>query len=117
MFLRPISFPTHGALELAAGLAVGIVPVAIGVPPAGIIAAVFLGATMIGLALGASAPSGSARVPIRAHASYDKLLAGLLLATAIGAGIAGNPGAFAFFAAAAAGYTLLIVATRYTAPA
>ena len=106
----------HGALELAAGLVVAIVPVAIGVPPAGIVAAVFLGATMIGLALGASAP-GSVGVPVRAHASYDKLLAGLLLAIAIGAGISGYPGALAFFAAAAAGYTLLIVATRYTAPA
>ena len=117
MFLRAISFSTHGALELAVGLAVGIVPLAIGVPPAALIASVFASVTMIGLALGASAPAGSARIPIGAHAGYDKLLAGLLLATAIGAGIAGNPGALAFFAAAAAAYALLITATRYTAPA
>jgi hypothetical protein len=106
----------HGALELAIGLAVGIVPVAIGFPPGGIVAGLVLGVTMIGLALGASAPRGSAGLPVRAHASYDKLLAGLLLATGIGAGITGNPGALAFFAVAAAGYALLITATRYTAP-
>lgn len=105
----------HGAVELAAGLAVGIAPVAIGFPPGGIVAAVFLGATMVGLALATTAPAGSGAVPIRTHATYDKLLAGLLLATGIGAGIAGNPGALAFFTVAAAGYALLIAATRYTA--
>jgi hypothetical protein len=70
---------------------------------------------MVGLALGASAPRGAATLPVTAHAAYDKVIAGLLLLAAIGAGVAGSGPALAFFAAAAAIYVGLIAATRYTA--
>lgn len=115
MVLRAISLPTHGALELVAGLAVAIVPIVLGVGAAGAIFAVFLGVVMIGMALGAAAPGGTAAVPVTAHAVYDRLLAGALLATGVGAGIAGNLEALAFFAAAAVLYGALIAVTRYTA--
>lgn len=117
MLLRTIPLPTHGALELAAGLAVGIVPIFLGFSPAGILAAVFVGAIMVGLALAASAPGGVAALPVAAHASFDKLLAAALGATAVGAAIAGNVPALAFFAAAALLYAGLVSATRYTARA
>jgi|GEM_PF-2670903 len=117
MLLQAISLPTHGALELAAGLAVGIAPIALGFGPGGVLAAVFLGAMMVGLALAASAPGGVAALPVASHATYDKLLVAALGATALGAGIAGNLPALAFFAAAAVIYAGLVAATRYTARA
>lgn len=117
MLLRAISLPTHGALELAAGLAVGIVPIALGFSPAGILASVFLGAIMVGLALAASAPGGFAALPVASHATFDKFLVAALGATALGAGIAGNAQALVFFAAAALLYAGLVAATRYTARA
>ena len=115
MLLRAISLPTHGALELAAGLAVAVTPIALGFSPAGIVAAVFLGVIMVGLALGASAPSGTPTLPVRVHATYDKFLAAALVATGVGAAIAGNVELFAFFAAAGVIYAGLIAVTRYTA--
>jgi hypothetical protein len=115
MLLRAISLPTHGALELAAGLTVAIGPIALGLSPAGVVASVFVGAVMIGLALAASAPRGADALAVAAHATYDKLLVALLAATAAGAAIAGSVPAMAFFAGAAALYALLVTATRYTA--
>lgn len=115
MLLRAISLPTHGALELAAGLAVAVTPLALGFSPAAIVVGVFLGAIMIGLGLGASAPGGTPKLPVRAHAAYDKLLAAALVATGIGAAIAGSVELFAFFALAGLVYAGLIAATRYAA--
>ena len=104
----------HGALELVTGLAVAIVPLALGMGAAGAMFAIFLGVLMVGLALGAAAPGGTAAVPVTAHAMYDRLLAAALLATGVGAGIAGNVEALAFFAAAAVAYGALIAVTRYS---
>ena len=53
-------------------------------------------------------------MPVTAHAMYDRLLAAALLATGVGAGIAGNVEALAFFAAAAVTYGALIAVTRYS---
>ncbi len=114
MLLRAIPLPVHGALELAAGLAVAIVPIALGFAPAGVVVAVSLGVIMVGLALAASAPRGASALPIRAHATYDRLLAAALLAFALGAAIAGNLQALVFFAVAGLGYAGLVAATRYT---
>ncbi len=116
MLLRAIPLPVNGALKLAGGLAVAIVPIALGFGVVGVILAVFLGAVIVGLALGASAPGGLEAVPVSAQAAYDKLLAAALAATALGAGIAGSLEAFAFFGLAAAGYAALIGFARYTAP-
>ena len=114
MLLRAISLPTHGALELTAGLAVAVTPLAFGFSPAGIVAAVFLGAVMVGLALGASAPTGTPTLPVQVHATYDRLLAAALAVTGVGAAIAGNVQLFAFFAGAGLVYAGLISVTRYT---
>lgn len=115
MLLRAISLPTHGALELAAGLAVAVTPLALDFSPAGIVVAVFLGAVMIGLALGASAPSGTSALPVNAHAAYDRLLAAAMVATGAGAAIVGEFELFAFFAVAGLIYAGLIAVTRYSA--
>ncbi len=115
MLLRAIPLPVNGALKLLGGLIVAIVPIALGIGAAGVIFAVFLGTVMIGLALGASAPGGTDAVPASAQATYDRLLAAALVATAVGAGIAGNLTALVFFGAVAAGYAALIATTRYTA--
>lgn len=115
MLLRAISLPTHGALELAVGLAVATTPLALGFTPAAIVMAVFLGAVMVGLALGASAPRESRTLPVSAHAAYDKAVAGALLAAGIGAAIAGSFELCAFFAGAGLVYAALIAGTRYSA--
>ena len=113
MLLRAIPLSLHGALKLFGGLVVAIVPIALGIGAPGVIFAIFLGTVMIGLALGASAPGGTDAVPASAQASYDRLLAAALLATAVGAGIADNIAALLFFAAVAAAYAALIATTRY----
>jgi hypothetical protein len=113
MLLRAIPLSLNGALKMLGGLAVAIVPIALGIGAPAIIFAIFLGTVMIGLALGASAPGGTDAVPASAQASYDRLLAAALLATGIGAGIAGNLPAFLFFGAVAAAYAALIATTRY----
>ncbi len=117
MLLRVISLPTHGALELAVALAVAIGPIALGLDPAGVLIAVFVGALMAGLAINAGAPRGPGSLPVSAHASYDKLLALALLLIGVAAGLLGYTGALVFFAAASAVHAVLIAATRYTAAA
>lgn len=114
MLLRAISLPAHGALELTAGLAVGILPLALGLGPVAIAVGVFAGAVMVGLALGASVPLGERTLPVAAHAAYDRIIAAALLAVGAGAAIAGNLTALTFFAVAGALYAALIAATRYT---
>lgn len=115
MLLRAISLPTHGALELAVGLAVAVTPLALGFTPAAVVLAVFLGVVMIGLALGASAPREAATLPVGAHAAYDKFLAAALGAAGVGALVAGSVQLFAFFAGAGLVYAALIATTRYSA--
>ena len=114
MLLRAISLPLHGALELTAGLAVGVAPIALGFGPGAVAAAVLLGVTMVGLALAASAPGGVDALPVGAHAAYDRLLAATLLALAVGAGLAGHGAALAFFALAGLAYAALVATTRYS---
>ncbi|HEV2074626.1 MAG TPA: hypothetical protein VGR10_00135, partial [Thermoleophilaceae bacterium] len=118
MLLRAISLPMHGALELVVAMAVGVLPIALGLGPAAIAAGVLLGAVMVGLALGASAPAAASAVPapslpVHAHAAYDKLLAGVLVAIGAGAALAGDSAALVF-AGAGLAYAALIASTRYT---
>jgi hypothetical protein len=116
MLLRVIPLPVHGALELAVGLGVAAAPFALGFGPGGILAGVFLGTTIAGLALGASVADGRDAPSIPAHAAYDRALAVALVAAGALAAVAGDTAATAFFAAAGAVQVALISATRYSAP-
>lgn len=116
MLLRAISLPVHGALELAVGLAVAAAPFALSFGEAGLLAGVFLGMTIAGVALGASLADGRGTVSIAAHAAYDRALATALLGAAVLTAVAGDPAATGSFAAAGAAQIALIAATRYVAP-
>src|SRR5215210_6355133 len=63
---RSISLPTDAALELLLGFALLAGPFALGLEPAGLVAAVSLGVLMVGLAL-----AGPDSLPLSAHQSFD----------------------------------------------
>ncbi len=115
MLLRLISFPVHGALELALGVAVAASPLAFEFGPAGILAAVLIGTTLIGLALGAAAQGPDRRgISITAHATYDRAFAVALVVAAVLMAIAGESAAVACFAVAALAQSALVATTRYS---
>src|SRR3979490_1913575 len=55
---RLISLPAHGALEMLAGLFTMVAPFLFGFTPAGTVAAVVIGALIVGLSLAAASPEG-----------------------------------------------------------
>lgn len=109
--LRPFSLPTHAALEMLAGLALGILPFVLGLSIAAAFVGVITGALVVGLAL----QSIDADLRIGAHLAADQGMAlGLGVAGAVMA-FAGDATAAALFAGAAAAHLLLILTTRYSA--
>jgi len=106
---RTISLPTHSAFELIVGLAVLIGPFPLGFGPAGMVAGVALGAVLIGLALAGSEDS----LPLSAHQAFDLSLVAALAAGGLGLGIAGDPGAGLWLAAAGILELALVVLTRW----
>ena len=109
--LRPVSLPTHAALEMLVGLAIGILPFALGLSLAATFVGVIAGVLVVGLAL----QSIDENLHIAAHLAGDQGLAlGLGAAGAIMAA-AGDAPAAALFAGAAVAQLLLILTTRYSA--
>jgi len=108
---RLISLPLHGALEFVAGLALALTPFALGAGPAGVVAAVAVGALMIGMALSKATES----VPVGAQYGYDWGLTTGLVGGAAVLGIAGQPIAMLVFAVAALVQLTLNLVTRYSA--
>jgi hypothetical protein len=92
---RSISLSLHSALELLGGLALLAGPFLLGAGPAGLVAAVSLGAVIVGLAL-----AGPDALPIGAHQSLDLTLVAALAAGGVGLAISGDP---------AGGLVLLVV--------
>ena len=115
--LRLISLPVHGALEMFVGLATMAAPFLLGFSPAGAIVGVCIGALLVGLALGASAPEGVGRHPVSigAHYAYDFGIAIGFVGAAAVVALAGDRAAAAFFAAAALAQLTLNLTTRYSA--
>jgi SPW repeat len=111
---RLISLPAHGALELLLGLALMASPFVLGFGTAGTLAAVVVGALVVGLALSA-AVSDTEGVDIAAHYAYDVGLALGLLGAGVALAVSGDgPAAFVFVAGAIAQLALNST-TRYTA--
>ena len=113
MLLRSIPFSLHGAFEFVLGAGVAASPLVFDFGPAAILAAVFLGTTMIGLAVGA----GAGGVAIATHAAYDRALAVALVVAAGLMLVASEPAAVACFAAAGLAQVALTATTRYSAHA
>lgn len=110
--LRLISLPTHGALEMSAGLLTMAAPFLLGFGPAGAVVSVVVGVLMVGLALGAV--DSSAPMPVSAHHDFDQGLALGVLGSAGVVGFAGDSGAALFLAAVAVAQLALALTTRYT---
>jgi hypothetical protein len=105
---RTISLPTHAVLELALGLALLIGPFALGLDPAGLVAAVSLGVLVVGLAL-----AGPDSLPLSAHQAFDLTLVAALAGGAVGLGLAGDPPAGLLLAAVGGAELLLVARTRW----
>ena len=113
--LRLISLPLHSALEMLLGLAVGIVPLALGLSAAPAIVGIVAGVLIVGLALQALDTGDGNATPIAAHLAGDQGLALGLALAAVAMVVAGYAIAAAVFAGAAVVHLLLILVTRYTA--
>jgi hypothetical protein len=83
---RTISLPLHSALELVGGLALLAGPFLLGAAPAGMVAAISLGALLVGLAL-----AGPDSLPISAHQAFDLTLVAALGGGGLGLALAGDP--------------------------
>jgi hypothetical protein len=92
---RSLSLPTHSALELLGGLALLAGPFALGAGPAGLVAAICLGAVVVGLAL-----AGPDALPLSTHQAFDLTLVAALAGGGVGLTISGDP---------AGGLVLLVV--------
>jgi hypothetical protein len=107
---RLISLPVHAAFELLAGLALMALPIALGAPVTGTIAAFVAGTIVVGVALGKAVES----VPVGVQHETDWGLVFGLLGGALILGIAGEAIATLVFAGAAAAQLALNVITRYS---
>jgi hypothetical protein len=114
--LRLISLPTHAVLELLGGLALMVAPFLLGFTAAGLVAAVAIGALVVGLAL-STADNDVRGLNIAAHFAFDRGIAIGLLGAALVLGLAGDTAAAAVFAGAAFAQAALNLTTRYSARA
>jgi hypothetical protein len=109
--LRPVSLPTHSALEMLVGLALIGAPFALGLSAPVLVAGVFVGAIMAGIALQSLDPDHTS---VRAHHAADH---GIALGLAAGAVVLASVDALGavLFGAAALVQLALTLTTRYTA--
>jgi hypothetical protein len=114
---RAIPIHIHGALEVAAAPLLLIAPFVLGF---GVVAGTLsfaLGVFLIGLALtvdGHESDRGS--LPLRAHASFDFVIAAITLALGIALGITGNAVAALFMVGFGTAHMALTASTRYSRP-
>jgi hypothetical protein len=105
---RSISLPLHAALELALGLALLAGPFALGLDPAGLVAAFSLGVIMVGLAL-----AGPDSLPLSTHQAFDLGLVGTLGAGGVGLALSGDPAAGLLLAVVGGLQLVLLSLTRW----
>jgi hypothetical protein len=109
--MRRISLPTHGTIEMLAGIALMAAPFAFGFGALGTVAAIGLGVLLVGLAL-----SGADSLPLATHLAFDQVLGSAFVVAALGLALAGDRAAGTVFLAAAALQFVLTAATRYSRP-
>jgi len=105
---RTISLPIHSALELVGGLALLAGPFLIGAGPAGLVAAISLGALLVGLAL-----AGPDSLPLSAHQAFDLTLVAALAGGALGLALAGDPAGGLVLGVVGALQLTLVTLTRW----
>jgi hypothetical protein len=107
--MRTISLPFHALLELLLGLALLTGPFALGLEPAGLVAAVSLGVAVVGLAL-----AGPDSLPLSAHQGFDLTLVAALGGGGVGLALSGDPAAGVLLMLVAGAELLLVARTRWS---
>jgi hypothetical protein len=110
---RLISLPLHGALELVIGLAIAGSAFALGFGVAGTVAAMAIGALVVGLALAAATIEDGGGSVANHHASDWGVVTGLAAAAVLLAAL-GEETAGAAFAVAGVAMAVLALTTRYS---
>jgi hypothetical protein len=110
---RLVSLPLHGALELVIGLSLAGSAFAFGFGTAGTVAAVAIGALVVGMALAAATIEDGRGSVANHHASDWGVVTGLAAAAVLLAAV-GEETAGAAFAVAGVAMTALAMTTRYT---
>jgi hypothetical protein len=107
--MKRISLPTHGLVELAAGLALVITALALDLGTTGALLTFCAGVLIAGMGVGAADT-----LSLSAHESLDRLLATGLAGASIASGLAGSGLAAALLLAAAAMQLTLTGITRWS---
>lgn len=107
--LRPLSLPTHGAVELLLGVLAIVAPFALGFGPAGVLISGLLGALTVGMALDATQPRA-----VSAHQGFDYGLALGAIVVALPLAIAGEGTAAIFLGLLGLAQLALNAGTRYS---
>jgi len=110
--LRLVSLPTHAGFEMLIGLALMVLPFALGLSSAAMVAGVVAGAVVFGLAL--QAAELGTRSSLSAHHAADHGVA-IGLAGAALVLSAADGGATVLFGVAAVAQAALTLTTRYSA--
>jgi hypothetical protein len=106
---RRISLPTHGLVELIAGLALIVASLAIPAGTAGMVAMLSAGVIVTGVGLGAAES-----LPLAAHQALDRWLSTLMASASIGLALAGDVNGAVALLAVAAGQLILASVTRWS---
>jgi hypothetical protein len=104
-----ISLPTHGLVELVAGLALIVASLAVPAGTAGMVAMLSAGVIVTGMGLGAAET-----LPLAAHQALDRWLSTFMASASIGLALAGDVNGAIVLLAVAAGQLILASATRWT---
>ncbi len=112
--MRLLSPALRSGLLVAAGGALIVSPLLVGLSASAIVTGIAIGAVAMALGLAGTAPEGRGTLPVSAQAVYDRGLALGLVLAGIFFGLAGQPAALAFFGAAGMAALLIATATRYT---
>ena len=105
---RSISLPLHAALELALGLVLLAGSFALGLEPAGLVAAFSLGVLLTGLAL-----AGPDSLPLSTHQAFDLAMVAALTGAGLGLGISGDPASGLLLAVVGGLQLTLLTLTRW----
>jgi hypothetical protein len=114
---RAIPIHVHGALEVAAAPLLLVAPFVLGFSAVAGTLSFALGVILIGLALTVDSGEGQrGSLPLRAHASFDLVIAAITIALGIALGITGDAVAAVFMVGFGTAHMALTASTRYSRP-
>lgn len=111
---RLISPGTRSGLMIAAGSALIVLPVTLGLSGSAIVTGLFAGILTMALGIAGTDSQGRGSLSVSAQAVYDRGLSLGLLGAAVAFGASGDQQALGLFGAAGLATLLVAVTTRYT---